>query len=65
MAEFRIELNNAGIRELLRSSEVADVCEKEAARMTRATGMEYVPDVHIGKNRANAGGYEATGGDKK
>lgn len=50
-----IVLNRAGIRELLKSSEIANVCESQAARMTRATGVEYVADVYVGKTRVNAG----------
>lgn len=65
MANVKIELNSAGIQALLKSSEIAAACEKAAAKMTRATGMEYVPDVYVGKNRVNVGGYKATGGDKK
>lgn len=55
MAEIHIQLNNAGVRELLKSSEIANICEAQAARMTRATGVEYVADVYVGKNRVNAG----------
>lgn len=57
MAEIEIELNSAGIQELLKSSEVAALCEQQAERMTRATGMKYVADVHVGKTRVNAAGY--------
>lgn len=64
MAEVRIELNSAGIQEMLKSNQMAAACEKEAARMTRATGMQYVPDIHVGKTRVNAGGYKETGGDE-
>jgi len=50
-----IVLNSAGVRELLKSSEIANVCEAYAARMTRATGVEYVADVYVGRTRVNAG----------
>lgn len=53
--EIEIELNSAGIRELLKSAEIASVCESQAERMTRATGVEYVPDVYVGRTRVNAG----------
>lgn len=53
--EVEVVLNSAGVRELLKSSQIASVCESQAARMTRATGVEYVPDVHVGKTRVNAG----------
>ena len=55
MANVEIELNSAGIRTLLKSSEIASVCESQAARMTRATGVPYVSDVYVGKTRVNAG----------
>lgn len=58
MANVTIKLDSAGIQELLKSNEMADVCEEEAARMTRATGMEYVPDIHIGATRVRAGAYD-------
>lgn len=57
MPDVKIELNSAGVRALLKSQEIASVCESQAARMTRATGMDYVPDVHVGRTRANAAGY--------
>lgn len=59
-----IELNSAGVQELLKCSEMADVCEKEAARMTRTTGVDYAPDVHVGKTRVNASARQGKGGDK-
>lgn len=58
MAKVDIQLSSAGIRELLKSSEIAAICEQQAAKMTRATGMEYVSDVYVGRNRVNAGGHQ-------
>lgn len=58
MDNVRIELDSAGIQELLKSEEIAEVCETEAKRMTRATGMAYVSDVYVGRNRVNAGAYD-------
>ena len=63
MAKVEIQLNSAGVRELLKSTEIADACEKQAGRMTRATGVEYVADVYVGKTRVNAGAR--TGRDRK
>lgn len=56
---LKVELDTSAVRDLLRSSAVADVCETEAARRSRATGVKYVPDVYYGRNRVNAGGHEA------
>lgn len=61
MSNVVIELDSAGIQELLKSSEIADICEQEAQRMTRAAGVAYVADVHVGKTRVNAGAYSGEG----
>lgn len=58
MSNVKIVLNSAGIRELLKSDELAEVCEREAERMTRATGKWYKSDVRVGKFRVRAGGYD-------
>ena len=49
---------------MLRSQEIADVCEKEAARITRAAGVEYRSDVRVGRTRVNARGYDKMSGEK-
>lgn len=54
MANVTIELNSAGIQELLKSQEIASVCESEAQKMTEASGVKYVADIHIGRTRVNA-----------
>lgn len=54
MAKVTIELDSAGIQELLKSQEIANVCESEAQKMTEASGVKYVADVHIGRTRVNA-----------
>ena len=54
MADVIVELNSAGIQELLKSPEIASVCESEAERMTTASGVKYVADVHVGRTRVNA-----------
>lgn len=55
---IRIELNSAGIRELLKSAEIRNVCEAEAEKMTRATGMKYTPDVSYTSQRVAAKGQK-------
>lgn len=54
MANIEVKLNSAGVRELLKSPEISNACEKQAARMTRATGISYVADVYVGRTRVNA-----------
>lgn len=50
----KIELNSAGVQELLKSASVASICEYQAHRLTMASGVEYKADVYIGKTRVNA-----------
>lgn len=54
MAKVTIELDSAGIRELLKSQEIASVCESEARKMTQAAGVPYKADVYTGRTRVNA-----------
>ena len=58
MGNVEIVLDSAGIQALLKSAGIASVCEAQAAKMTRATGMNYVPDVYVGKTRVAAGGFQ-------
>ena len=43
---------------LLRSPEMAKICESLAESMTRATGTEYTADVKVFGNRVRAIGYD-------
>lgn len=59
MAKVEIEMNAAGMRELMRSEEMGNFLEIQARALTLATGMTYEPDIYLpGKTRANAGGYK-------
>lgn len=49
---------------MLKSSEISAICEAVARRMTNATGVDYVPDVYVGKTRVRAGGYQNGGDDE-
>lgn len=62
-ARVEIELDSAGIQELLKSSEISAVCEAQAQKMTQATGVKYVSDVYIGRTRVNAKGVRRTTDD--
>ena len=64
MSSVKIVLDSDGIQELLKSEEMAEVCEREAERMTRATGMEYKSDVRVGKYRVRVSAYDKNA-DKK
>lgn len=59
MANVEIEMNFAGLVDLMKSPEIVSVLESEARRRTEATGMTYKPDVYPnGKTRANAAGFQ-------
>lgn len=48
---------------ILRSKEIADVCEARAAALTRATGVKYVADVRLGTQRVSAAAKTSARGD--
>lgn len=58
MAKATIELDSAGLQALLKSPEIASVCESAAERMTAATGIKFKPDTRIGKTRVVVGAYK-------
>lgn len=58
VVDFEWDYESAGTL-LLRSPEMADICESLAASMTRATGAEYVADVKVFGNRVRAIGSDA------
>ena len=64
MSNVIIELDSKGIQELLKSEEIARICEEVAEQKTRASKLPYVADVHIGETRVNAAGYETTEEDE-
>ena len=55
-----IELNSAGIRELLQSEEIRAYCEELAHDVASRAGDGYEVDSMVGKTRANASVYAAT-----
>lgn len=54
MAKVRFELNREGVRELLRSKEMMDVCQKYANNALGKLGDGYEVTTHTGTNRVNA-----------
>lgn len=57
---YRIELNREGVRELLRSAEMAAVCKCHADRIAARAGSGYEVTTYTGKNRVNASVHAAT-----
>jgi len=54
MAEFRIELIESGVRELLRSADMEQICLEKAQEVCRRCPQGYETDTYRGKNRVNA-----------
>ena len=53
-AKVVIKLNREGVRQLLRSQEMQDICKQEAQAIANTCGDGYDMDVYTGKNRCNA-----------
>lgn len=52
--KFKIELNSAGVREMLKSQEVQNLVTEKASGIRNRCGDGYDQDLVIGKNRAIA-----------
>lgn len=61
----KFELNRSGVRDLLRSDEMLNVCKEYADRATASLGDGYESSTHRGKNRVNAEVTAATFKAKK
>lgn len=53
-AKIRIELNSEGVRELLRSPEMAAICREQAKAIAGRAGSGYGVSTYTGTNRVNA-----------
>ena len=60
MGNVRFKLDKAGVRELLKSSEMVDVCKSYASDIQGRCGEDYEVTTYVGKNRANASVHAAT-----
>lgn len=54
MSKVRVKLNQAGVRELLKSGEIMGVCKDLANGVAARAGTGYEVNTHVGKNRVNA-----------
>lgn len=59
MSDFEVRLVSEGVRELLRSSEMKNICKEYADKMVAranatSEGVEYASSGFVGKNRAGA-----------
>lgn len=54
MAKVKFELNREGVRDLLRSKEMMNVCQEYANNALGKLGNGYEVTTHTGTNRVNA-----------
>ena len=54
MAKVKFELNRQGVRELLKSKEMMDICTEYANNALARLGDGYEANTYSGKNRVNA-----------
>ena len=52
--KIRVELNSEGVRELLRSSEMAAICQEQARMIANRAGEGYSVSTYTGASRVNA-----------
>ena len=52
--QVKVELNSAGIQELLKSSEIQSTCMEQAKAVARRAGDGFAVDSYVGKTRVNA-----------
>ncbi len=53
MSKVKIELNSAGVRDMLRSPEMQALLEERAQNALNGLGTGYDKSLMVGKNRAN------------
>ena len=60
MSRLKVVLNSEGVRALLRSREMMDVCASYANAAAGRLGEGYAVSTYTGKNRVNASIYTET-----
>ncbi len=59
MSKVKIKLNRAGVRELLKSQEMANCCMQEARRVQTSAGANYQAEVRNYPERTGAAVFPA------
>lgn len=57
MANVEVKLNTSGVRELMRSPEMKNICEEYANKALGRLGSGYIVTTYTGRNRVNASVY--------
>lgn len=60
MAKVKFKLNRAGVRDLMKSHEMAEICIGYAHNALGRLGGGYSISTHLGQNRFNASVYAET-----
>lgn len=53
-SNVEVKLNSAGVRQLLRSEEMKNICAEHASNILSRAGDGYELDTYTGRNRVNA-----------
>ena len=54
MSKVKFELDRAGVRELMQSNEMMNVCREYAEQVRARAGEGYEASTFVGRNRVNA-----------
>lgn len=60
MNNFKFELDSKGVRELLKSQEMMDVCDAYAKGVANRCGFGFKTNKFVGKNRVNVSVFPKT-----
>lgn len=52
--KIQFKLNKKGVKQLMRSQEMMDICKGYADRALQRLGDGYESSTHVGRNRVNA-----------
>lgn len=53
MSKTKIVLNSEGVKSLLKSSEMMEICKQKAEQIQKKSGKGYATSTHTGKSRVN------------
>lgn len=54
MGNIEVKLNTAGVRQLLKSEEMKNICAEQASNILQRVGDGYELDTYTGQTRVNA-----------
>lgn len=60
MSSFKFKLDEKGVRQLLKSQEMLNICTQHANEIQQKAGEGYEVSTYVGRNRVNASVITAT-----